>query len=130
MSLMTLQVSRLRTCRIQMMWGRLATSSRFLASLLLRLAKSELPAHRNSPMYFALLAALCQAAVPTPQSHLGFTPGDDYKLPAYQDIRPFFQKWPHPPDPVLLPQSGTTAMGQPMDIPYISAPHNPKTHAH
>src|SRR6266513_5172461 len=56
----------------------LAASSRFLAGLLLRLAKSELPGHRNSPMYFAILAALCQAAVPTPHSHLGFTPGDDY----------------------------------------------------
>ena len=39
-------------------------------------------------MYFALLAALCQAAVPTPQSHLGFTPGDEIALELRQrDVR-------------------------------------------
>ena len=77
-------------------------------------------------MYFALLAALCQAAVPTPQSHLGFTPGDDYKLADYQDISSYFQKLSRTSDRILLAEFGKTAMGKPMYIAYISAPENLK----
>src|SRR5258708_38792033 len=40
-----------------------------------------------------LAAALCLvAAVPSPKEHLGYTPGDDYKLADYADIGGDFPK--------------------------------------
>ena len=36
--------------------------------------------HRKLPWLLVLAALALRAAVPTPRDHLGFTPGDDYKL--------------------------------------------------
>src|SRR6266446_7970334 len=75
-------------------------------------------------------AALCHAAfgaaVPTPKEHLGFTPGDDYKLADYHDIICYFRKLTRASDRILLTEFGKTAMGKPMYIAYISAPENLK----
>src|SRR5207302_3466580 len=70
--------------------------------------------------------ALCHAAVPTPKEHLGFAPGDDYKLADYHDIISYFQKLTRASDRILLTEFGKTAMGKPMYIAYISAPENLK----
>jgi hypothetical protein len=76
--------------------------------------------------FLALFATLCYAAVPTPQSHLGYTPGDDYKLADYNDITSYFQKLARASDRILLSEFGKTAMGKPMYIAYISSPENLK----
>ena len=78
------------------------------------------------PAAILLAAALCQAAVPTPKEHLGYTPGDDYKLADYNDIISYFQKLTRASDRIQLAEFGKTAMGKPMYIAYISAPENLK----
>ncbi|HTM49086.1 MAG TPA: M14 metallopeptidase family protein [Bryobacteraceae bacterium] len=73
-----------------------------------------------------LLAALCQAAVPTPREHFGYTPGDDYKLADYGEIISYFQKLARSSDRILLAEFGKTSMGKPMYMAYISSPENLK----
>ncbi len=73
-----------------------------------------------------LLAALANAAVPTPKEHLGYEPGADYKLADYNDIITYFQKLARSSDRILLSEFGKTAMGKPMYIAYISSPENLK----
>ena len=73
-----------------------------------------------------LVAALCDAAVPTPKEHLGYEPGADYKLADYNDIISYFQKLARASDRILITEFGKTAMGKPMYIAYISAPENLK----
>src|SRR5881628_1209766 len=69
---------------------------------------------------------LCQAAIPIPKEHFGFTPGDDFKLADYNDIISYFQDLTRASDRILLTEFGKTAMGKPMYIAYISSPENLK----
>src|SRR5262245_6904335 len=88
--------------------------------------KSRLFAFTRSAIYLFFLAfgMLCPGAVPTPKDHLGFTPGDDFKLADYHDIISYFQKLTRSSDRILLTEFGRTAGGKPMYIAYISAPEN------
>jgi Zinc carboxypeptidase len=81
---------------------------------------------KNFRAAILLVAALCQAAVPTPKEHFGYTPGADYKLADYNDIITYFQKLARASDRILLAEFGKTDMGKPMYIAYISAPENLK----
>ncbi|MBI4875975.1 MAG: peptidase M14 [Acidobacteria bacterium] len=66
------------------------------------------------------------AAVPTPREHLGFTPGDEFKLADYTQIVSYFQKLEKASDRLVLKQFGRTSDGRPMYIAAISAPENLK----
>ncbi len=71
-------------------------------------------------------AALCRSAVPTPKEHFGFSPGDDYKLADYSQISGYFQKLVQSSDRIRVVPYGTTALGKPMVVAFISAAENLK----
>src|SRR5438552_18571283 len=65
-----------------------------------------------------LLVRLAAAAVPTPREHLGFTPGDDYKLMDYSQLIAYFQKLEKASDRIRLQEFGKTSMGKPMYVAF------------
>src|SRR5258708_13110980 len=71
-------------------------------------------------------AALCRSAVPTPKEHFGFTPGDDYKLAGYSQISGYFQKLVQSSDRIRVVPYGTTSLGKPMIVAFISSAENLK----
>jgi hypothetical protein len=73
-----------------------------------------------------LAAALVSAAIPTPAEHLGFTPGDDYKLADYTQIVTYFQKLEKGSDRIRLREFGKTSLGKPMYVAFISSGENLK----
>jgi hypothetical protein len=58
--------------------------------------------------------------VPTPREHLGFTPGDDYKLGDTAQIFGYFQKLAAASDRIRLVEFGKSSLGKPMYIAFIS----------
>ena len=52
-------------------------------------------------------------ALPTPESSLGFKPGDDYKLATYDQAIDYFRKLDAASDRLTLVESGRTSYGQP-----------------
>ena len=91
----------------------------------------SMPAMRyRSPVLRASLAWLAaltlSAAVPTPKEHLGFTPGDDFKLADTEQIFGYFRKLAASSDRIRFEEFGKTSSGKPMYIAYISAPENLK----
>ena len=73
-----------------------------------------------------LLAIWSWAAVPAPKEHFGFTPGDDYKLADYTQIRGYFQKLAESSDRIRLLDFGKTSNGKPMFLAFISSAENLK----
>jgi hypothetical protein len=63
-------------------------------------------------------------AVPTPQSVLGFTPGDDYKLDSWADVVKYYQALAASSDRVVVEKAGKTTLGNDYLIVYISSPDN------
>lgn len=67
------------------------------------------------------VAALCHAAaIPTPSEHLGFRPGDDYKLADYAQISSYFLKLAASSDRVRVEEFGKSTLGKPMYVAFIS----------
>ena len=80
-------------------------------------------------LFFQLLflSALASAAsVPTPKEHLGYTPGDDFKLADYADVTGYFRKLAAASDRIRLEEFGRSANGKPMLMAYISSADNLK----
>jgi hypothetical protein len=75
-------------------------------------------------LLFAALAAF--GAVPTPREHLGFTPGDDYKLADWAQVSGYFQKLAAASDRIRLVEFGKSALGKPMLVAFLSTPENLK----
>lgn len=71
-----------------------------------------------------VIAGLCRAAVPTPKEHLGFTPGDDYKLANYAQLAGYFHKLAQASPRLRLIEFGRSALGKPMLAAFISEPGN------
>jgi len=63
-------------------------------------------------------------AVPTPQSLLGFTPGDDYKLDSWADVVKYYEALAATSDRVVVEKAGKTTLGNDYLIVYISSPEN------
>lgn len=83
--------------------------------------------HRRTCTLLLLLAALCHAAAPpTPSEHLGFTPGDDYKLADYAQITGYFQKLDAASDRIQVVEFGRSTLGKPMYVAFISDAENLK----
>ena len=79
------------------------------------------------------LVAACAAAVslasqssslPTPESVLGFTPGDDYKLATYDESLDYFQKLDAASDRLTLVEVGRTSTGHPWYFALMSSAEN------
>src|SRR5262245_15135606 len=62
--------------------------------------------------------------VPTPRDVLGFTPGDDYKLADYAQIRSYFEKLDAASDRVILTSAGKSTEGRDMLVAVISSEAN------
>ncbi len=75
-------------------------------------------------IYLSAFAAA--ASVPTPKEHLGYTPGDDYKLADYADVTGYFRKLAVASDRIRLEEFGRSANGKPMLMAYISSAGNLK----
>ena len=73
---------------------------------------------------FLILLCRLAAAVPSPKEHLGYTPGEDYKLADYADVSGYFRKLAAASDRIKLEEFGKSAHGKPMLAAYISSPEN------
>ena len=62
--------------------------------------------------------------VPTPQQVIGFVPGEDHKLADYAQIQDYFRALDQASDRVILEQIGTTTLGKPMLLAFISSEEN------
>jgi murein tripeptide amidase MpaA len=69
-------------------------------------------------------AVSAQQAVPTPESVLGFRPGDDFKLATYEESIEYFQRLDAASDYVQLVDVGRTSEGRPWHLAVISSPAN------
>jgi len=63
-------------------------------------------------------------ALPTPQSSLGFRPGDDYKLATYEESVAYFQLLDKASESLDLIEVGRTSEGRPFYMALISSPEN------
>jgi hypothetical protein len=64
------------------------------------------------------------AAVPSPASHLGFTPGDDRKAADWRQITAYFHALDEASPRVAVRTLGETTLGRPLVVAFISAPEN------
>ena len=71
-----------------------------------------------------LLPAPAQPQVPTPESVIGWRPGEDYKLADYGQISEYFHLLDAASDRMMLTEIGTTAEGRPMMLAIISSEDN------
>jgi len=63
-------------------------------------------------------------ALPSPQSVLGFAPGDDRKIADWSQIRDYFARLDKASDRVLVEQIGESSLKHPMIAAFISAREN------
>lgn len=63
-------------------------------------------------------------AIPSPQSVLGFKPGDDRKLADWNQITDYFERLDKASDRVLLKTIGQTTLKRPLVVAFISAREN------
>jgi hypothetical protein len=62
--------------------------------------------------------------LPTPAEHLGFAPGEDYKLADYSQVIGYFQKLDAASDRLTMVEFGRSSHGKPMYVAFISDPAN------
>lgn len=65
-----------------------------------------------------------QGAPPSPQTVLGFTPGDDRTIADWSQITRYFARLDAASDRVSVREIGKTTLGRPMIVAFISAPEN------
>ena len=65
-----------------------------------------------------------QQNVPTPESALGFAPGDDFNLASYEESLDYFQKLDAASDHLRLVPVGRTSFNRPWYMALISSPEN------
>ncbi|MGH9708169.1 MAG: M14 family zinc carboxypeptidase [Candidatus Acidiferrales bacterium] len=76
-------------------------------------------------LLFSLAAAPLRAQIPSPDSVLGFHPGDDRKLADWQQVLDYFQKVSAAaPDRVKFEEIGKTTLGKPFVVLTISSAEN------
>lgn len=69
-------------------------------------------------------ASSSTAVAPSPQSLLGFAPGDDRRLADWTQITKYFARLDDASDRVLVKTVGETTLGRPMIVAFVSAPEN------
>jgi len=72
----------------------------------------------------ALGITAATAQVPTPKSVIGFAPGADRKLADYEQLRDYYSQLADASDRVRMKTIGTTSMGRPMKLLFISSTDN------
>ena len=75
---------------------------------------------------FVVLLAVwtCWGRVPTPAEHLGFVPGEDFKLASFDQIAGYFQKLDAASDRLKLVRFGESSRGKPLYVAFISSAEN------
>ena len=73
---------------------------------------------------FSAPGAAQHAAIPTPESVLGFTVGADFKLATYDETMTYFQRLAAASNRVRLVDVGKTSNGRPWTLVLISSPEN------
>ncbi len=64
------------------------------------------------------------AGIPTPESHFGFKPGEDYKLFRYEQLVDYFKKLDASSPKITLEKIGNSEMGKPLYLALISSEAN------
>ncbi len=77
-------------------------------------------------LLLGVIAYICWATPPSPADHLGYEPGEDYKLADYAEITSYFQKLEEASDRIRLVEFGRSANGRPMYVAFISSGKNLK----
>ena len=72
----------------------------------------------------ASTAAAAQRPIPTPESVLGFKPGDDFKLATYDESLAYFKKLDEASDRLTLIEVGKTSEGRPWYLALVSSADN------
>ena len=80
----------------------------------------EVNAQRTNPTNGVVAATV----IPAPTEVLGFTPGDDRKLPSWSQVLTYFEKLDQASDRVKFETLGKTTMDAPFVLATISAPEN------
>src|SRR5437764_12753197 len=65
-----------------------------------------------------------RAAIPSPRSILGFTPGDDRTIADWKQITNYFAQLDQASDRVQVQTLGETTLHRPFIVAFISAPEN------
>ena len=79
---------------------------------------------------FLVLAALCclgfglKAALPTPESHFGFTPGEDRKMFTYEPMIAYMEQLASASGKVHMERIGNSEMGRPIYLILVSSEEN------
>ena len=83
--------------------------------------------------FFLLSTFLCyafsatlfaQSVVPAPDQIFGFSPGDDYKMATYSEVESYIQLLAQRSERVQIQQIGTSALGKPLYVLFISSAEN------
>ncbi len=75
-------------------------------------------------MLFILLGAMAQNTTTKPADYFGFEPGSDRNLFTYEQSIEYLQKLDGESDRIYLEEIGTSSMGRPMYIAFISSAEN------
>lgn len=89
-----------------------------------RLATRRGPGLLLAALLLASPAVAQTTTLPTPQSVLGFRPGDDFKLARYDESIAYFRRLAAASDHIRLLEVGRTSRGQPWTVAVISSPAN------
>ena len=76
--------------------------------------------------FFHGLSVYAQQAIPSPEDHFGFKPGSDKMLFKYDELTDYLIKLDELSDRIKLEKVGTSSLGKPMYIAFISSPENLK----
>ena len=72
----------------------------------------------------ACTGTVCAQEVPSPESHLGFQVGTDYKLADWQSIVAYYEKLGAASDRIEVQNLGESTEGRPFIMAQISSPEN------
>jgi len=73
---------------------------------------------------FIFLPVAASAAIPSPRSVLGFTPGEDRTIADWKQISNYFAQLDAASDRLQVQTLGQTTLGRPLIVAFISSPEN------
>jgi len=88
------------------------------------LAPEDAAAQRRRARDTPREAAAPAATLPSPRDVLGFTPGDDRTVADWSQIRDYFARLDAASPRVLVRRIGTTTLGRPLVVAFVSAAEN------
>lgn len=71
-----------------------------------------------------LFVNIINAEIPSPHSHFGYKPGDDYELFKYEPLIEYLEKLQDASNKVAMKQVGHSELGRPMYVTFVSSEEN------